>query len=212
MNLIRIYAGLVLLIALSSFSFSFFNNRKYKKEHKVESFIGEVAPWEEWNEILIGKWEFKVKTSGPAQLSIYEGQVEYRSDNTCTWGLNCRMYESYIGGKTVKESSDDLKIFGGIVRNCKWAIDIEDKKELWWEEFNCSCNDNLSYRSPGYSTIDLCSEISNWGVTYITNSYVGINEAAVFKPIQFNKNKIVFQEHDFASNADNYYIFTRLEE
>ncbi len=207
MNLVKFYAGFILLIALILLSLNFFSPEK--KGQEIYFSEGEIAPFEQWDEIIIGKWKFNAEIKGLKKIQVYEGQVEYHSDSTCAWGLHYNMYEGYEAG-TVEKSKNDLKVSGGIVRECDWTIDI-DGDDVSWEEDNCVCQDKLSYSSSGNNRTNLCAEIKKWfWVFWENNFYMGMNNATILKPIEFNKDRIVFQEQDFGSNAINYYIFTKI--
>ena len=58
---------------------------------------GEILPQEEWSKTLLGKWKYRRVFKASFYSWVYEGEVEYKPDNSFSRYITCKYYEGYYG-------------------------------------------------------------------------------------------------------------------
>jgi hypothetical protein len=105
MSLIKIYAGFLLLTVLLLIGLNFFSAGKdqdTEQEQETKISEGEIAPWEEWSEILIGKWEVKFTIEGIKSILDVEGKATFNRDGTYVDILLYDYYDHPTPGKVAR--------------------------------------------------------------------------------------------------------------
>jgi hypothetical protein len=209
MNLVKIYAGSILLIALVLLSLNFFIG---EGSRKIRISKGEIAPFEQWGEIIIGKWNYRAELKKTTKIHTYEGQIEYHADSTYEWNTHYKLYSYHKPG--VEKIPDHLSLIAGVGRSGKWEIERHPFEEnvIWWDHnSNGRCTSKITYQRlpPDSEGIYFCDDLS-WEIGGKASA-IGY-EATRKKLLQFNGNKIIIQEQDFGSNTINYYVFKRIKD
>ena len=206
MKILNVYIVITVLVGVSYLMLSFMNNDSLKIEK------GEIAPFEKWHEIVIGKWDFLAELKELDEIHVYKGKVEYREDSTVTWYLNLEYYDHYSNeAKQVEKDKYTLNLKGGIIRNCTWFAEwLLDDSYQWFDNGDCTCQEGITFGETPDGR-DLCDYIPLWDTGTLDGIFFGPRENGAFhvEPIQFNKDKIVILEKDIGANTDNFYTFTR---
>lgn len=183
--------GIILMLL-----FGFACLRFYSKCTGGKSFFGSnVAPQNEWKDILIGKWEFESNFRYQDHWEKYFGEVEYLPNGkfirtiTIKYSAKFKRYE----GSTDYDLYEEYLIAGGII-NGNWKIENDA-----WIETKDDCEISISKRSRGEtaSQKDICKQFekARYGTSKDTYSERKIEI--------FNENKILIKQKIYSQDSDN---------
>lgn len=209
MRLIKIYSILTVLVALAYISLSFFKDSDYKEVGNITIEKGEVAPYEEWADILVGKWRFTGERREPTRIHLFDGEIEYFKDSTFHRFINYWLYETDIVEREVAKTNEFLAIRGGVNSTGKYTVGYRGNSKVW-NDLHSKYSDHISY---GYES-DLEKELRQIrGLCYWS---APINKGDYFtfyyEPLLFTKEKIVLREKVLGNDDYNYYQFERIRE
>lgn len=220
MNLIKIYAVITFAIVLVFLGLNFVGDSNEESDLK-----GDVAPMEEWQELLIGKWSFYIEKKNLSNIYLYEGDIQYFADSTFIKSQNITMYglpygeTVNYGGKPRKNNECLVLKTGGTISGglrISTYNPNNGKPRKWWSEWGRICDFKVSYPegSAIYTDEKMCSDhreiIRFYDLKCFNQDMLG--GTSLFEALTFTRDKIVLKEKDLASNEISYYIYKRIED
>lgn len=158
-----------------------------------------IAPVEEWEDILIGKWSYSFVEPYGQLVYTMQGEVEFKEDGTFFKYITWR----HFGSKYSFEKNDPKIVAGGSYSGT-WEMDNEI-----WKEKRLKCKITKTHND-ARGDLDVC------GVFY------KLNEAKIYgqfndeenksKVTHFNRDNIIIESKSFATGETNKYFFKRLKE
>ena len=209
MRLIKIYSILTVLVALAYLGLSFFKDSDNKEVGNISIEKGEVAPYEEWADILVGKWRFTGERTEPTRIHLFDGEIEYFKDSTYQRFINYWLYETDIVEREVAKTNEFLAIRGGVNSTGKFTIGYVGSSKVW-KDWHLKCSDHISYGDE--------SDLENGlrGVKGLCFWNAPINKGDFFtfyyEPLLFTKEKIVLREKVLGNENYNYYQYEKIKD
>lgn len=148
----------------------------------------EIASTDNWRSILIGKWDFKLRTEGPRNKEEQDGIFEFNADTTFVAYLNCQQFKD---GSELKP----FRIFGG---------KIAGKYFFYNKTFNFyakECSLSITFSEFPNDSYQPCPGTIRYG-EFNDNKIVS-------QILQFNENMLKFHEMDYSNNDSSQVTFTR---
>lgn len=148
MKILRIYGLIIGIIAL-------INLGLYLKANSIIRFSPRIASIENWEEILVNKWEYEIEELHPMENVYYKGEIEYFPDGTY---LRTVIYESFyklnpydeVGPRNTRNyvpDKPDLVANGPVTG--KWEIG----NGQFWIEVASNCGLELNHNSVNISNV-----------------------------------------------------------
>ena len=173
----------------SNFSFSFSD--------------GVILPKSEWEETLVGTWDFDIAFNAPTRIHRFTGDVEYKSDKSFSRYINMKYYD-YATPSRVKESEEYMRVIGGGRITGTWSISEDGN---FWRENITTCEVSNSFNDESrYNSYTACrfypvSDIVTFGEINLAGTR--------FKLKTFNADKIIIEGESFEDDGKRVFVFTR---
>lgn len=168
-------------------------------QEQLESLIGAtVEPEEQWDDVMIGKWNFRYQLNYTQSIHIFEGEVEYKSDSSFVKYLNFKRYASEYD----IENGNATMIAGGSLSGT-WKL---GGNKTWIEVFT-KCNIKNSYRTSYLENegADVCDDYFDGAIRY------GVYKSDVYhsRVVEFNEDKIHIKVKSFSSGKTSDFVLIR---
>lgn len=209
MKIIKSYAIITIILGLSYLGLSYTNNQQESEvqftEQSDTTVTNEIAPKEEWSEILLGKWKFVHTTLGVGESFSIEGEAEYFVDGTFTRKFSFYIYKDFKRNEVVEPIESNLvsRMGGGYRGKYKLQEGIG-----WVETINANeCKAGQSFYSKDeYKNYieDICDyfQIAEFSSK---NDLDFVNEI-----IDFNRKRIAISGINYKEGTDYSYAADRV--
>jgi hypothetical protein len=151
----------------------------------------------EWEDVLIGRWNFETIFRAEERNRKFAGEVIYRDDNTFTRFVTFKLFH--------KDLEEDILIAGGKVEGI-WSVDTLNNT---WIESVTECSMKVTY------SFHLSDKDFN-----VCNSYFRSGREARYGQVDsdysqvsidaFNQDKIVITLKNYSSGAKDHFRFTKI--
>ncbi|MCW5921442.1 MAG: hypothetical protein KIS77_03805 [Saprospiraceae bacterium] len=175
----------------------------FRDDLELPSFLSvgsKVSPYHEWEEILLGKWDFYGKWKSPTLgIWTFEGDVEFFAKDSFQRRVTIKHYNS--------DSKDDDYLYflqGGSISG-HFVVDTIKGN---WKEIVSDC-DLLPPSIVGYSykDFDACYKYYSVGNGWFFGNYQSKEVSSTI--VKFNRDKIVTKESRFSDDFKQIYTFRR---
>lgn len=197
-----LFYGLILAFIIAAFFV-------FKKKTSGEGFdfnffeTTEIAPQEQWRDILVGKWKVDIKFKNYQQIWIFTGEEEYRQDGTFTKYLTQKSYSSPYSDVAVKIDNANLDIVAGGSLEGTWVVNAD---MTWAEKYKKCAFPNSFIGERGnkeYQACDYFSKEATYGEKK-GDSFVNTVKC-------FTKNKILIEGKRYSDEGINIWELKRIK-
>lgn len=213
MKFIKIYGAVTLLIGLIFLGLNILGNSDEKEKLELELTKGEVAPMEEWEDILIGKWNFSIERKEPGKIHVHKGQIEYFLDSTLFQLQDYKLYIAQNGKRAIHKTDKFLAIHASGTSKGSWFYEKKSSDVIdWFEAKIGECQYALHYHHEG-EELEPCIDLLEDMLLNIQDRYFGANipTGIFFVALNFTERKIVLRETNSLKNDSSYYIFSKVD-
>lgn len=153
----------------------------------------EIAPQEQWYDILIGKWKVEIRFKSYKNAYVFTGDIEYKKDSTFNGYLTQKWFIGSYSNEAVKLINDDLAIMAGGNISGTWRV---NNNMTWSEKYsNCSIEKSLVQGS-GNKNFEPCKFYTET----IYGTFKDLNKTSEIKC--FAKNKILILSKDYKHDGN----------
>ena len=174
--------------------------------------IGEIAPFSEWDSILLGEWEIFAEINKPNSIVVFKGEVEYLKDGKNIYFIKKVQYAKFYDSEInkVRKANEYLETItrGSIVGDLEFYID-EDDDGFEIKEIPDICNQEIDFKSKKFS---LCKNdvFFSKELVFASLTYDEKNEKAL-KVLTLTKDKIIAvdEKNYLTPQKRSYYILLK---
>lgn len=201
----RSFLFFLLIAALVGSGGYYFLYKSPSSEIEYSTEKGEIAPLNEWKNILPGKWKLNTEFRDSEEITIFIGDIEFYPDGTFERHVSILVYVSLYSDAAVEEEEEELCVKAGGVARGKWEID--DSKNNWYEKvtycniiqtFIGAHNCNKKYNGCAWFPKDHKQKYGD-----------GIGDMGKKEVKLFTKDKIVIEGKDFSTNGTKRWILEK---